>query len=427
MTEGYRTIDDIIPATINPEQIRTEMPTDISWLLFGYIRPILEAYVHHKRVITIQDAIPDVQQREQIRRQVAIAIQSFLYAGLTHFYAGQTFFEGRMKPLRRVGLETHSYTTKGEQLNDFLVHLRQIPSSSLDTITKGAIAKTLQRQQLCSGNHNPREIHFNMRHGSFSYKDARQQESYPVIFQHSRIKHPSRLVHKFARLLCSGVMEHRELRRRLQAKQPLVKPDEKKYIETLGAMHDYGLQVPYIEGVGYSACPLKMEYLLMRCKISDIFGTTYVTRTRRDVGLLQDDLIKGRYTHQYNYQIFEGEQLTLNRKHNKSQKPEWTYTRQSLVDDHGKPNKADIFLWVVPRRPSSHFDIRIDLGICSLVDYLTYTFGEQSHTLYETRQMKTPDSWPREIQRLYKSIVSAVSGVFEGINIRDYPLRDVMW
>lgn len=359
-----------------------------------------------------------------------------------HLYAAQLAFDNLMKRRTRKRnereIDMHVYREYGEFHRNFLAHAQRTveQSKQLPNQTQEVIRRIMRFNPETNHVDLQREIHLGLRHGTQMISASHEAPQYPVVFQVSRIKELKRLGRKFARNICLGLREYRLLKKFLDGSE-LTHHLPEKIRENLGAMKAHGFLMPFDGREGtteYSRLPPLDGYLLLRSRVSDVFGTMYVTRTREEANeLIYKRLITRKYVYSAPYSVLWG-QLLYNNKESKSKqaKIRYHYREGFVIDDHLKldPESKEIpegnqtiFTYFLPDFEHPLFHYRVDFGVCSLMDYAEDAVGGRgSHLIYEMRQAAKVKTWNPIVQQLNAKIEEAVLSILEGVNIHNLSL-----
>ncbi len=420
-------------------------PTEISWMLFGdIVRPIITEYLRTGRVVSIDDVFKRKEEgsrrssteanaaRQEVEEGILRRANAWIEEGLEDLYATQAFFDREMRKAEEPKpTDTHMFTTYGAFHEGFTTHARKfVRASSLPTGTVETLTRIIDFQPKATGITLDRSVYLGMRHGTHKISDM---PSYPIIFQVSRIKDPGRMGRKFARYICEGIQEWRIIQACLDGYENREERDRKiaeglgelqrgtreerkaaeKIVENFGAMHAHGLRTPFAEQEGLhikreGVDPL--EYVLMRCRVSDVLGVMDVVRTESEVRELIERTKNGKFYGEGNYKALFGKRL---RKEGKT----WGYENDYIVDDQGRR----IFTYIVPGRPLRRNNIRIDFGVEALKNYADDAVGgERSHMLHEARQEARVREWRRDVQKLYYALCNAINNPLERLDVKQY-------
>ncbi|MBI5003059.1 hypothetical protein HZC31_06760 [Candidatus Woesearchaeota archaeon] len=425
------TVDDLL-----------EGPTEISWMLYNLVEPIVRGYLENGRVISIDDVFLDKGGRKNRREaeterraaeeEILRNVNAWIEEGLEDLYATQAFFDREMRKAEAVKpIDTHMFTTYGAFHEGFTSHAQRfIRASNLPPETVEALRKIIDFDRRETGITLNRSVYLGMRHGTLRITDI---PSYPIVFQVSRIKDPTRMGRKFARYVCEGIQEWRIMQAYLDGHENRKERDKKiaeglkelengnkddrktaeRIIENFGAMHAHGLRTPFAEQeelhIGREGVD-PLEYVLMRCRVSDVLGVMNVVRTESEVKELIERTKNGKFYGEENYRALFGKRL---RKEGKT----WGYVNEFIVDDQGRR----IFTYGVPKRPLERNNIRIDFGVEALRNYADDAVGgERSHIIHEARQEVRIKGWRRDIQKLYGAICNAVNSPLERLDMKRY-------
>ena len=433
VANSVNTVDDLLAG-----------PTEISWLLFEHVQPIIREYLEKGRVISIDDVFLDKAGRknkkeaETARRtaeeEITRMSKCWIEEGLNDLYAAQTLFEREMRRAEEPKpTDTHIYETYEKYHLDYVKHLGSIiKASNLPRITVGELERVTSYNTREAGLDLSRTIYLGLRHGAHRITT---HPAYPVVFQISRIKDPLRMVSKFARYLSEGIEEWRLLQSYIPENgskreidtavaycikelQESRKEDDRKTAEKItenfGAMHAYGLKTPFSPNeklhIGTEGIDL-MEYLLMRCRVSDVLGVINVTRTREDAELLLRRTTEGKFQGAHAYGALFGKVL-------REDKGRWQYVDEFIVDRHGDRR---VFIYVTPERTPGENNIRIDFGYQALQENgEDAVAGKHSHLRHEAGQAAKVREWSRLRQRLYYAMEHAARSPLERLDIGRY-------
>lgn len=411
-------------------------PTEISWMLFEHVRPIIAEYLQTGRVLSIDDVFKKQGRNATVARKeaedkVVEGANAWIEEGLQDLYAVQGFFEREMRKADEPkSIDTHMYTTYGEFHNGFTGHARRmIKISNLPEKIVDALNTIIKFNPESKGIDLCRSVYLGMRHGELRITD---NPSYPIVFQVSRIKDARRLGNKFARYACEAIMEWKRVQSYLDGKEKKAQErdkkigrglnkllsgnkDEKKMgekiIENFGAMHAYELRTPFSEEEVLQITEKGVdafEYILMRSRVSDVLGAMDVVRDEKEVTKLMERAKNGRFVGKERYNVLLGKRLQ--REGN-----EWGYTDKFIVDDQ----ERRIFTYAIPKRRLNRYNIRIDYGLEALKNYAEDAVGgEKSHILHEARQEAKIKTWARDIRRLYLMLSNAASFPLERLDIK---------
>ncbi len=428
-------------------------PTEISWMLYDFVEPILREYLRpiitedarSGKVISIDEVFFDrankgnKREAESARRiaeeEIIRRAENWIEEGLSDLYAAQTFFDREMRKAEEPRpSDTHIYETYEEYHRDYVHHLQRIikASGDLPKVTINELQKVIDYDTREAGLDLSRKIYLGLRHGAHGITT---HHSYPVVFQLSRIKDPLRMASKFARYLVEGIEEWMLLRSYLpnngshqesdaaiaycigRLQESRSEDDRKtaeKIIENFGAMHAHGLKTPFSSNeelhIGRDGID-PMEYLLMRCRVSDVLGVINVTRTREDAELLLKRTIENRFQSAHSYGALFGKVL-------RKEKEGWQYVDGFVIDRHGERRT---FIYVTPRTMQSENNIRIDFGYQALRENgEDAVAGRHSHLRHEARQAAKVQRWSRIRQQLYYTIEKSARSPLEQLNIERY-------
>ena len=126
VANSVNTVDDLLAG-----------PTEISWLLFEHVQPIIREYLEKGRVISIDDVFLDKAGRknkkeaETARRtaeeEITRRSKCWIEEGLNDLYAAQTLFEREMRRAEEPKpTDTHIYETYEKYHLDYVKHLGSI-------------------------------------------------------------------------------------------------------------------------------------------------------------------------------------------------------------------------------------------------------------------------------------------------------------
>ncbi len=409
-------------------------PTEISWMLFGHVAPIVREYLKTGRVVSIDDIFRGrdgkkrtVREADEARRKAEERIvrraETWIEEGLTDLYRAQVFFDREMRKADDQNPTcTQLYKTYQGYHQGFVDYMkRMMKASTLPKETEKELQKVIAFDTRRTGVNLGRALCLGMRHGAYGIT---KHPSHPIVLQMSRIKDPQRMGTKFVRYLCEGIEEWRllqsctpedigkELDKLSKSKEDDRKTAE-KIRENLGAMHAHRLKTPFAEQelrIGNEGIN-PMEYLLMRCRISDILGVLSVARNHEDAEQLLERSKNGRFQGAMAYKVLSGKVL-------RQKKGRWHYCNEFIVDRHGEKRA---FAYIVPRREQGKNNIRIDFGYQGLRETAVDAVGgRESHLCHEARQAARVAEWRRDRQKLYHTLCPAVVSPLEQLTIHKY-------
>ena len=406
-------------------------PRDPTWYLFEHVAPLLDIFIRTGKIVSLEVAIADEAAAlgvsaasfvQNSRENAALALQLYLEEAVPHMHAAAGFFSRYQRPARGQNgqlFDNHSFQDYGAYMAAVSSHAANLRKHSrgLSVDTLSAVTVTADFNHKETGMTLNKPVHLGFRHGSHGIDTS---SPFPVVFQISRVKNPTRFGNKFARYICEGLQELPEFQRALKdSSQPNKIPS--KVREALGGMRYFGLSTPFSGNHGFNG----MEFLFVRSRVSDLCGVFYVTRTEEEVRGFLDTLINSRFPAASHYEILRGYRLV--------KRGSWGFEEQPLVDDHyvtgsrelvssGAANQ-NIFMYVVPRSKGKTFDPRIDFGISHLAGYYQdLPPHEGSHILYEARQDAKVDNWSRQYSLLYRHICHEIAQITSRMVVQKYNL-----
>jgi hypothetical protein len=422
------TVDDLLHGQRDP-----------SWIFFEHVKPIVEAFLgSEKRVITIDDVFETPKKRREAEERIVREIDEYLQEGMPHLYATQQFFDPLIKRQkirkptdREVDIHFFANEEKGKNMQStfidaYAAHVKRI--RNLDQMTEEAVQKlndgiqTGQARQIIDPS---RRIYLAFRHGALTISEEQIPQ---VVVEVKRIKRLQRMCEKFSRYMCLGILNYEMLIKELKEGDGKPRELKKKIRESLGAMHAYGLKTPFAEKGSefHRERPDIMEFLMMHSRVSDILGTIYVGRSRRDALALMGRLTVGKFERSGEYEVLRGQRLRL-------KCGQWQYVPDFIIDDHMKSTEnlipggnMNIFTYMVPKINYSKFNIRVDTGVYGLADHIEEIgVGKASHLRYERVQQGIVEGWREsnpKLYKLYRTICEALFPIVEQINLERYPL-----
>lgn len=410
-------------------------PRDPSWILFEHVRPIVETFLERGRVISIDDVLETARERRDAEERIAEEIKEYLQEGLPHLYATQQFFDGliRRHKIKKVGekeVDIHFFDSEIRGTNQYrkyyqayAKHMERL--KNVEEVTAASIKRMIENDPERKKLDLTQRVYLAFKHGAVTFSDDATPQ---VVLEISRIKELRRVSKKFSRYMCLGLLNYDLLLKQLKKEEGNPRELKKRIRESLGAMHAHELKTPFAEKGSefYTEIPDAMEFLLMACRVSDIFGTVYVGRSREDAIALIGRLTIGRFERSAEYQVLKGKRLR--RKYGL-----WQYVDDLIIDDHMRSREnlipggnMNIFTYIVPRRNYSRFHIRIDTGVYGIRDHIEETgVGIASHLRYEREQEKIIEAWETsnpKLYRLYKVLCNAVLPIVEQLTLEAYPL-----